>query len=248
MSIDNAAQLAGFAAAVNSGTTYEGYTVTLNTDVDLNNRPWTPAGNVVSYPSITFDGTFDGNGHTIYNLNASASGSTYATAGLFGSITGEVKNLNLEHGKVNSTHYAGAIVGYSSANVGMEISGCTVSDFTIVSVPELIGGSYDNGDKVGGIIGYMDGGDKVTGCTVKDTSVKGYRDIGGIAGYCNGGGPISGCTVENVTLIQDFTNGYKAVADVEKHIGDIFGWGSNNGTGNTSTNVTINTVNKPEGN
>lgn len=249
VTVSSASQLAGFAQAVNGGTQYSGYTVTLTSDIDLAGKPWTPAGNVASYPSITFSGTFDGNGHTIYNLNANASGTTYATAGLFGSLTGKVKNLNLVGGKVNSTHYAGAICGYSSSNVGMEISGCTVEDFTIVSVPEMFNGEYDNGDKVGGIVGYMDGGDKVSDCVVRNTTVKGYRDIGGVAGYCNNGGPISGCTVEDVTLIQDFENGYKPENDskVEGHIGEIFGYGSNTGSGNTFTNVTITYANRAGG-
>ena len=249
VTVSSASQLAGFAQAVNGGTHYSGYTVTLTSDIDLAGKPWTPAGNVASYPSITFSGTFDGNGHTIYNLNANASGTTYATAGLFGSLTGKVKNLNLVGGKVNSTHYAGAICGYSSSNVGMEISGCTVEDFTIVSVPEMFNGEYDNGDKVGGIVGYMDGGDKVSDCVVRNTTVKGYRDIGGVAGYCNNGGPISGCTVEDVTLIQDFENGYKPENDskVEGHIGEIFGYGSNTGSGNTFTNVTITYANRAGG-
>lgn len=249
VTVSSAAQLAGFAQAVNGGTQYSGYTVTLTSDIDLAGKPWTPAGNVASYPSITFSGTFDGDGHTIYNLNANASGTTYATAGLFGSLTGKVQNLNLVGGKVNSTHYAGAICGYSSSNVGMEISGCTVEDFTIVSVPEMFNGEYDNGDKVGGIVGYMDGGDKVSDCVVRNTTVKGYRDIGGVAGYCNNGGPISGCTVEDVTLIQDFENGYKPENDskVEGHIGEIFGYGSNTGSGNTFTNVTITYANRAGG-
>lgn len=247
VTVSSASQLAGFAQAVNGGKQYSGYTVTLTSDIDLAGKPWTPAGNVASYPSITFSGTFDGNGHTIYNLNANASGTTYATAGLFGSLTGKVKNLNLVGGKVNSTHYAGAICGYSSSNVGMEISGCTVEDFTIVSVPEMFNGEYDNGDKVGGIVGYMDGGDKVSDCVVRNTTVKGYRDIGGVAGYCNNGGPISGCTVEDVTLIQDFENGYKTESQVEGHIGAIFGYGSNTGSGNTFTNVTITYANRAGG-
>lgn len=244
VTIAEASQLAGFARAVNNGNTYRGYTVTLTTDIDLNNRAWTPAGNVASYPSITFAGTFDGNGHTIYNLNASSSGTTYASAGLFGSLLGKVKNLTMKKGKVNSTHYAGAIAGFSSAN-NIEISNCTVEGFTIISTPELFGSTYDNGDKAGGVIGYMDGGDKVTNCVVRDCTVKGYRDIGGIVGCCNNGGPVSGCTVENVTLIQDFANGYKNISDVEGLIGAIYGRGSNTGTGNTESNVTITYANRP---
>ncbi|MDE6373915.1 MAG: DUF4988 domain-containing protein, partial [Clostridia bacterium] len=51
---------------------YKGWTVTLHCDIDLNNHMWIPIGlgarsNAEGEP---FQGTFDGNGHTIYNLSS----------------------------------------------------------------------------------------------------------------------------------------------------------------------------------
>ena len=206
--ITNGQQLAWFANQVNSGNKFSGKTVKLASDINLFNQPWTPAGNVDSYPSITFAGVFDGGNHTIYNLNTSATGA-YAAAGLFGSITGKVKNLRVVNATVDSTHYAGVIAGYSSANVGMEISNCYVENATVTSyVVKQPGGSYDNGDKAGGIIGYCVAGDVVKGCTVKNSSVTGYRDIGGIAGAS--AASITYCTVDGVTVSQNNENGYQS--------------------------------------
>ena len=53
-------------------------------------------------------------------------------------------------------------------------------------------------------------GDVVTGCTVENTTITGYRDIGGICGSAQSKDVLTGNTVgEKVTLVQDNTNGYK---------------------------------------
>ncbi len=217
--ITNGQELAWLANQVNSGNKFSGKTVLLAGDINLFNQPWTPAGNVDSYPSITFAGTFDGDNHTIYNLNACATGAN-AAAGLFGSVTGKVKNLRVVNATVSSTHYAGVIAGYSSANVGMEISNCYVENAAVTTyVEKQADGSYDNGDKAGGIIGYCVAGDVVTGCTVKNSSVTGYRDIGGIAGAS--AASITDCTVDGVTVSQNTENGYQSSvpATVDKIVG-----------------------------
>ncbi len=222
-------ELSKFADAVNNeNSTYEGVTVYLTENIDLEGK-WKPIGNVISYPSCTFAGTFDGNGKIISNMFALASGDNgKASAGFFGSITGVVKNLIIDKATVKSTHYAGGIVGYSSANVGMKIENCRVINSTITSTPELDGSSYDNGDKVGGIIGYMVAGDVVTGCTIANTTITGYRDVGGIAGYSTG--TVSNCKVlDNVTLVCDNSHNYKGYGNAsEYHINSIVG--ENGGT------------------
>ena len=195
-------ELFAFAEKVNDGEeTYSGKTVMLTANIALT-EDWTPIGDVNNYPSHTFKGTFDGMGHTISGMNVSVSGDNgNATAGFFGSITGTVKNLNFDKATVKSTHYAGVVVGYSSAN-GMKIENCSVTNSTVTSVPELIGEKYDNGDKAGGIIGYCVASDTVTGCSVKNVTLTAYRDVGGVCGYSNGA-TIDGNSVKNVTVIVD---------------------------------------------
>ena len=179
-------------------------------DIDLSGSDWTPIGNVTDYPTVTFKGTFDGNYHIISNLTASDDAAGYAAAGLFGSILGTVKNVTLKNVDIRSTHYAGAVVGYSSTNRAI-IENCHVDGGTITSVPENTGSAYDNGDKAGGIIGYYVTGDKVMNCTAKSLTITAYRDLGGITGC----GPQSGmtdCSVANIILVQDNTNGYESEA------------------------------------
>lgn len=81
--------LAGLAKLVNEGNTFEGKTIYLSADVDLNNQEWTPVGNKEETP---FKGTFVGGGHQIKNLNATLKADNYI-AGLFGFSTGTIRQV-----------------------------------------------------------------------------------------------------------------------------------------------------------
>ena len=209
--ISTPAELAWVAQQVNGKKdNFENKTLLLTNDINLNGQPWTPIGNVNDYPTISFWGTFDGQNHTISNLTASDNVKTYAAAGLFGSLMGTVKNVTLKNVDIRSTHFAGAVVAYSSRN-GATVENCHVDGGTITSVPEYTGSAYDNGDKAGGIIGYYVTDDKVTSCTAKNLTITAYRDLGGIVGSGPESG-MTGCSVENITLVQDNTNGYETDA------------------------------------
>ena len=209
--ISTPAELAWVAQQVNGNKDdFEGKTLLLTNDINLNGYHWTPIGNVTSYPGISFHGTFDGQGYTISNLTASDNAKGYAAAGLFGSLMGTVKNVTLKNVNIHSTHYAGAVVAYSSKN-GATVENCHVDGGTITSVPEYTGSAYDNGDNAGGIIGYYVTDDKVTNCTAKNLTITAYRELGGITG-CGPQSGMTGCSVENITLVQDNTNGYETKA------------------------------------
>ena len=257
--ISSASAMSAFAVMVNNGETFENYTVTLNTDIDLNNQPWTPIG-----PSgdgnNKFKGTFNGRNHTISNLKVTQEAG-YHAAGLFGALNGTVKdliidgatienlssgpstvngtavvagsiypsglidNVTVKNATVQGNRYLGGISGY----VYGSITKCSVENIKLVATPDNLIGEYDNGDKVGGIVGYIvkDGSNgTVENCTVNNATIQGYRDIGGIAGCANSFEGqevvINGCSVSNITLTQDFTNWY--TADVST-IGSIFGRG-----------------------
>lgn len=242
------AGLFSFAADVNAGNRYSGKTVVLTADLDLEGESWTPIGDsVASYPSVAFAGTFDGQNHTISNLTTAAERTanpdTYAADGLFGALLGNVKNVTLKNAVITGTHYVGAIAGYSSANVGMAIENCHVDGAVLTSIPAMIGDSYDNGDKVGGIIGYCVSGDQITGCTVTNTVIKGYRDLGGISGCA--AATVTNCSVANVQITADqATNSYgakdvNAGAIVGRDMGAVL-------SGNTAENVSYTAIAAPE--
>lgn len=223
--IKNAAQLAWVSQQVNSGaTTFSGKTVKLVDDIYLGGKSWTPIGNVVSVPSVAFHGTFDGNGKTIHDLNVSDNTPNYSTAGLFGSlVSATIKDLTIENAVVKSNHYAGVICGYSEGE--STIKNCKVSNATVTSTPELLGAKWDNGDKVGGIAGYIVSAE-VTGCTVENAAIQGYRDLGGIVGYANTISKVTGNALKGtVTITVDKSHNYKEYAsdaqyDANPYVGE----------------------------
>ena len=180
ITITTAEQLAAVAAAVNGGNDYNGVTIKLGADLDLNGHNWTPIGNDYH----RFKGTFDGDNHTISNLTIS--GGNYV--GLFGVVeSGTVQNVTLTNTTVNGDYFVGGLVG---ENYG-EVSGNTV--FSEVS------GNED----VGGLVGFNSGG----GGTVSGNYYYSNKDaVGGGSGIAENNTRYYKLTVpEGVTA--EFTGG-----------------------------------------
>lgn len=119
--------------------------------------------------------------------------------------TGLVENVKVNNAEVYGNRYLGGIAGYVYGSV----KNCFVNGITLEAVPDKLTGSYDNGDKVGGIAGYVGEGSSyvITGNTVTGVTIKGYRDLGGIVGCSNIA--VSGNTVTGATITVDQkTNSY----------------------------------------
>lgn len=183
--IYSAEQLAEIRDNINSGATYS-YNGELlkyseaeyiqKADIDLTEfTPWTPMGFDGS-----FDGIYDGGNYKIENLTIQGASSTaYSPSyGLFGTVTGDVRNVNIVNIKT-SGNYVGGIVGSLSSSATVE--NCTVSG--------TFGNSESQSNYVGGIVEY-NGNGNIMNCTNNANAVNIYH-YGGIA-YSNGG-IIIGC-------------------------------------------------------
>ena len=122
--INSVDSLLTFASNVNDGSQggYAGVSFKLTSDLDLSGVEWAPIGNMndMETHSTLFLGSFDGDGHTISNLNYTSD--VYnCGAGLFGVSCGEVKNLTLENATVTVTEGTsmaiGGVVGYNMGSV-----------------------------------------------------------------------------------------------------------------------------------
>ena len=160
--VTSADGLMNIAKLVNGGKS--DINITLDTDIDLTGKDWTPIG--TDYDN-SYKGTFDGGGHTITGL-------TFTTndeyAGLFGWLNraGTVKNVVMEGVQITSNQiYGGSIGGVVGYSWGT-IENCSVS------------GSVSGTVYVGGVVGVQIGG-SITGCSSSAT-VKGTVDVGGVAG------------------------------------------------------------------
>ena len=153
---------------------------TLNADIDLTGKGWTPIG--TDYDN-SYTGTFDGGGHTIMGLTVTTN---YQYVGLFGRLgeAGTVKNVVMEGVNNHSLGYAGGVVGFSR---GGTIENCSVS------------GSVSGTLCAGGVVGAQREA-SITGCSSSAT-VKGTRYVGGVAGETNSSATMAACyATGNVTI------------------------------------------------
>ena len=158
--------------------------ITLDTDIDLTGKDWTPIG--TGYDN-SYKGTFDGGGHTITGL-------TFTTndkyAGLFGWLNkaGTVKNVVMEGVQITSNQiYGGSIGGVAGYSWGT-IENCSVS------------GSVSGTVYVGGVVGAQIDG-SITGCSSSAT-VKGMVDVGGVAGQTNSSATLTACYATGNVIIE----------------------------------------------
>ena len=231
--INDPEQFSSFATAVNNGNTFSGINVALGSDIDLSGVAWTPIGTSTN----AFKGTFNGNGHTINNLEISGLDKSII-AGLFGELNGTVKDLAIDNAKIShvsdgsggigvvagsifntglienvtvsnaeitGNRWTGGIVGYMYGS----IKNCKVSNIELTVTPDILSDKFDNGDKVGGIVGLSpkDNGGTISGNHAENVTIKGYRDLGGIAGAANASA-LTGNTASNITITVDQVNGW----------------------------------------
>ena len=179
--VTSADGLMNIAELVNGGKS--DINITLDTDIDLTGKDWTPIG--TDYDN-SYKGTFDGGGHTITGL-------TFTTndqfAGLFGWLNraGTVKNVVMEGVQITCNQiYGGSIGGVVGFSWGT-IENCSVS------------GSVSGTVYVGGVVGDQIGG-SITGCSSSAT-VKGTVDVGGVVGQTNSSATLTACyATGNVTI------------------------------------------------
>ena len=179
--VTSADGLMNIAKLVNGGKT--DINITLDTDIDLTGKNWTPIG--TSFDN-SYTGTFDGGGHTITGLTITTKDQF---VGLFGYLNraGTVKNVVMEGIQITSNHMFGNTGGVAGFSWGT-IENCSVS------------GSVSGTKCVGGVVGAQKAG-SITGCSSSAT-VKGTVDVGGVAG--EKWGSMTACyATGNVTLEID---------------------------------------------
>lgn len=169
--LDDPSQLVGLAELVDGGNTFAGKTIVLDADMDLYCED--ENGEAVCFEPIgsyrneqVFSGTFDGNGHTIMNLNQNTwaldNGYYYGDLGLgfFGAVeNATVKNLTLDGANISGeSAICGVLVGVSGGE-------CVYENITISNSK-----SADYQYYAGGIVGWASGNQKFIGCNVDSTT------------------------------------------------------------------------------
>ena len=266
--VASATELAWLAAAVNgtvtrSVNTFEGQTIVLSNDIDLQNFQWAPIG----YWQ-TFEGTFDGQGHTISNLTHVAT-ELDCYIGLFGCTkNATIKNVKLHNVNIKlvgdnswAGGHIGALVGYpdgatlienvdvtgfvriegdiikkGAQRIGGVVGGYTCKSLEMKNVSVNVeAGSYVKGNLfVGGVAGSPLGKVKMTNVESNINVIAQEGIVGGIIGYTEGGSEF--IDVESSGNVTRLHTAADATQAQWLRIGGIIGsWGSSDNTVTTLT-------------
>ena len=260
--VDGTAALNALATYVNAGNDASGMRFKQTADITYTGTDnYTPIGLYVN--TYGFQGTFDGQGHTISGIDCTGDGLTgkVESLGLFGYNEGTIRNVTLSGCRFASANnenngnnamyvYIGSIAGINNNGT---ISNCTVTGGTVSRTRTADANGFET--FIGGIAGENTG--SITDCTYSG-SVSGIYSgsntggcvihIGGIVGISKNGGSITGCgsdaavscSTPNVDTPRLFVGGIAGVnnglhGDVT--VSDCFFSGTLSGTGKTGGNT-----------
>ena len=196
--IETEAQLRAFAGSLNAKIDYTGKYVALKNDIALSSDAWQPIGG----SSYLFNGTFDGQGHTISGMTLGSEEKPFALdsenlyIGLFGVLGPKsvIRNVHLDkaafYTSYGATAYVGGIAGVTQGVTtagnfnGSVIDGCSVEG--VLSLNSTKGNQF-----VGGIVGMqykgaiINSSAKVTASGV--VTAGDLAEVGGLVGLNNRG-------------------------------------------------------------
>lgn len=248
--ITTAEQLAGLAEVINkenAPASFEGKTVYLDNDLDLAGHEWISIGNGLAKQNATqydpdwyysFNGTFDGQGHVIYNLYSHDSlfgeERDCYMSGLFGQVFhGKVMNLGVADADiwvdpVDTSTAKGILVDFLDGSV---IENCWTSG-------SIAGGSSFE-KNVGGLVGCTVYGNKepattssrISGCYSTATitgnygsSSNAYPPAFQMRHFDSLGGIIGGPLFGHVDIDNCWFDGKIVVNSIQADVGGIIGY------------------------
>lgn len=216
--LDSAEDLAGLSQLTNGETpvTFAGKTILLAADLDLAGREWHAISENAAAGGLAFQGSFDGQGHVIRNLNNG--GAAGRRTGLFGVIDkAVVKNLRIENAQVNTTDnytrlHTGVLASWAFDSI---IENCSVSGTLACTRAVLIGG----------LVGQASGSTRIVGCG-SDVDIKSTfppQEVGGAAPAVGGLVGQWETVAENSLIADCYFAGSLNVASNQAACGGILG-------------------------
>ena len=207
LTVSTASALKVVATRVNSDTDcYDGETIVLGADIDLKNENWTPIGYWT-----TFNGTFDGQNHTISNLKHHGTEED-CYVGLFGyTENATIKNLTINNVDLKLVANASWAGGHMGALVG-NIAGETIIENITVTGDVKIDGNKEmaGAGRIGGVVGGNVAKVSFKNVVVDANAgsfVQGNTSIGGIAGQIQQVTTFENCSANIDVTAQAFYAG-----------------------------------------
>lgn len=217
----------------------DGQTVVLTADIDLSGYEWIPLDG-----ESLFDVVFDGQGHTIKNMNIKYNTERDVTgiesalgSGFVGTVAQGTyltfKNITFEDAYVTARErHVGCLVGRNYGECSFE--DITIKNFTVDGWCDYNNGKAETDGypicfRIGGIVGTTFGGYvDFTNCTVDGMLASGFHNLVGILGCDNvTGGSVTGysfegCHVENVKLVFSYCLSASYTVDMPRKFVSVF--------------------------
>ena len=214
-------------AALSPSVSNDTAKVVLTSDIRLaDGETWTPL-DLEAYTTGVKNIIIEGQGHTIYGLNAPLIGHAY-----FGNTSIEINNLTLAEVNINNMGFnglgSGAFVAYADNCNSVVINNCHLKDSTITAVGQGFTG-------IGGIVGYSSSNLTMIDCSVTNSTISGDgQSAGAIAGHVSAG---YSTTITNAKVVDCTVAGER----VDKS-GYVVGTANNGATVITTKDCANNTV------
>lgn len=204
-----------------------GYELVTNIDLAPAYTNWQPIGRCnggdCSNAALTFSGIFDGNGYSISNLFINTATSNQGV-GLFGVTSGaELRNLRLTNVNISIS-----VTDFS--NTGSMVGNMQGGSLTNISAS---GPMISNAGSIGGLVGFLNGGQIVHSLAVFSSLTTGPSTIGGLVGGIAQAGVVS----SSVAIIDTISSNGRSA-------GGLVGSVSGNSVIQASTSI-VNTITVP---
>ena len=191
------------------------YHITLDADIDLTGREYTPIAptwNSKTAPNDLYTGTFDGNGHTITGMTISDGESNRGLIA-FGGDNVTVRNLTLLNPSIICAGYSGFLIG-SSRGTNVTVSNVYINHGRITGTANYIGGLIGRYDKASGNVSTL-----IENCAI-DAELSGTQSVGG----ATGGEGVGGTAEFHATFRNIVVKGIFTASNSASRIGGVIGY------------------------
>ena len=200
-------QRIGWQFTKSSEDLYAGQYFVLEQDIDAQGMALDRIGNCTNASAAgpAFAGNFNGQNHTISNIEISAG---YYGVGLFGfTRNASISNLRLVNVAVQIRSAVGTNARWIGGLVGL-MQGGSITNCSVENV-KIDRSGYRNHYRLGGLVGFASGAENtISNCSVDGVTLCGWYTMGGLIGSIQASQTtIKDCSVDNVAIEHAYSDG-----------------------------------------
>ncbi len=202
--INTAADLVALNESIVYNKDYDGYTIYIDSDIDMTGIEWKALNGYYLYNTV-----FEGNGHTISNLNIVPNERNTSRVGFVDIMDGGAitfQNLTFKNctTTADDANGVGIVLGCSLKS-DIVFKNVHVLDSKVITGTKYVSGGDSNkiGIRIAAFLGYSHENSEVAinSCSVKNFEAEGFHNIASFVGFDSASAcSVTNCAVENVTF------------------------------------------------